>query len=114
VTPTEIHAALGKSVGPPGVANSTAATACTYPSTSGGRQNSVIITFRGQVTAAAAAAEQTALSKLHGTTSPLVNTTQVAITSTASLDQIENLSQQIFASFTSSATSSTAPAAVAG
>ena len=108
----------------PGVTNSTAATTCTYPATDGRTSNSVILTYRGHVTAAAAGAEQAALGRLHGTLTPvtvssgqafsytsgsgagqvtslltLIGQTQVTVAATATLDQLENLTQQIFTAF---------------
>ena len=64
VTPAQIESALGRSVGAPGVANSTRATTCTYPGADGKSSDSVIITFRSRVTAAEAGAEQAALEEV--------------------------------------------------
>lgn len=139
ITPAQIKATTGKSVGRPGVANSASATACTYPATDGRRSDSVIVTYRGHVTAAQAGAEQAALGKLHGTLTPvtvssgqafsytagsgsgkvtslvtLIGETQVTVTATATLDQLESLSQLIFTTFATGSTSTTtAPAATA-
>ena len=138
VTPAQIEQTLGRSVGRPGVANSTGATACTYPASSGNRADSVIITFRSRVTPAQAGAEQAALQKEHGTLTPvtvsngqaftfasgsgkdrvtslvtLVGETQVVITSTAALDRIENLSQEVFTAFATGATTTTSPSTTA-
>jgi hypothetical protein len=135
VTPAQIESTLGRRVGTPVAANSISATACTYPGVTGGKENSVIIAYRGRVSAASAVTEQAALAKLHGTTTPvtvssgqayyysvpvggqtitslvtLVGTTQVAITSTATADQLENLSKLAFASLRSATTTTTTPA----
>jgi len=139
VTPAQIEAALGTKVGTPGVANSTRSTSCTYPSSGGRHAPAIIITFRGRVTAAEAGAEQAALEKAHGTLTPvtvsdgqafsyvtgtgsdrvtslvtLVGTTQVSIASTASLDQMENLSVDIFSSLSSGTTTTTTTGTPAG
>jgi hypothetical protein len=138
VGPEQVRAALGKDVDRPGVANSTAATVCTYPATGGDRGNSVIITYRGRVSAVQAAAQQAALARLHGTTTPvtvssgqayaysqgsgrgqvnslvtIVGQTEVTVTSTVPVTKLEDLSQQIFAAFAAEANrspGSTAPA----
>lgn len=138
ITPAQIEQTLGKKVDDAVVANTTAATACTYPATSGQRADSVIIAYRAHVTAAQAGTEQATLAKLHGTLTPvtvtsgqafsytegsgkdqvtslvtLIGNTQVAVTSTATLDQLENLSQLIFTSLatgpSSTTTTTTAP-----
>jgi len=136
VSPSEIHSILGRSVGHPGVANSTVSTACTYPSTDKSRtSDAVIISFRAGVTSAIAGSEQAQVRKLHGTATDvsgtgdtayyygvsaggqalttlvtLVGTTQVTITSTAPLDKTEALAQQIFVTFASEATTTTTAA----
>ena len=135
VTPAQIESALARKVGAPGVANSTAATTCTYPGADGRSADSVIITFRSRVTAAEAGAEQASLEKIHGTLTPvtvsdgqafsfttgsgagqvtslvtLVGTTQVSIAATAPLDRIENLSVQIFTTLSTGATTTTTAA----
>ncbi len=140
VPASQVESALGRSVHAPTVVNTTASTACTYEAANGDRADSVVVTFRGKVTTAAAAAEEAALSKLHGSTAPvtvqsgtgtaytysvdtgdgtvnslvtLVGDTQVTVTSTASVDQMETLSEQIFTSLSAAAsttTTTTAPA----
>jgi len=133
VTPAQIDSTLARQVGPATVVNSTASTACRFPSASGATpSDSVIVTFRGHVSDATAASEQAALAKLHGSTSPvtvssgqaytysvatgghtvnslvtLVGDTQVTITSTAPVTAMETLSEQIFASFASAASTTT-------
>ena len=52
VTPAQIESTLGRTVGAPSAANSTATTTCTYPAASGRTADSVVITFRSNVTAA--------------------------------------------------------------
>jgi hypothetical protein len=136
VTPAQIQTTLDRTVGPPSASNSTGSTACTYPATNGRTSDSVIITFRSNVTAAEAAAEEAALQKSHATVTPIsvtgaqafsftttsgtetvtglvtiVGESQLSITSTATLDQTESLSQEIFSSLSSaSASSTTGPA----
>ena len=132
VTPAQIQTTLDKTVGPPSASNSTGSTACTYPATNGRKSDSVIITFRSNVTPAQAAAEEAALQKSHATVTPIsvtgaqafsftttsgtetvtglvtvVGESQISITSTATLDQTESLSQEIFSSLSSAAASST-------
>jgi hypothetical protein len=137
VTPADIRTVLGRSVKAPTVRNTTAATICTYAATHASTPtDAVIIGFRGQVTAAAAAAEQTNLAKLHGTVTDvtgsgaqayyysvgtgahslttlvsLVGETQVTVTSTAPVTQAEALSTLIFGTFASAATSTTSTTA---
>ncbi len=136
VTPAQIKTTLDRAVKAPGVANTTAATACTYPSSDPSTPaDAVIISFRSHVTNAAAGAEQASLDKLHGTTTDvsgvgdvayyytvnsggrdlntlvvLVGETQVTITSTAPITSAETLAKQIFATFSAQATTTTAPA----
>ncbi len=132
VTPTQIQSALDKTVGSPSASNSTGSTACTYPATNGRKSDSVIITFRSNVTPAQAAAEEAALEKSHATVTPIsvtggqafsftttsgtetvtglvtvVGESQLSIASTATLGQTESLAQEIFSSLSSKAASST-------
>ena len=132
VTPAQIQSTLNKTVGPPSASNSTGSTACTYPATNGRKSDSVIVTFRSNVTPAQAAAEEAALQKSHATVTPIsvtgaqafsftttsgtgtvtglvtvVGESQLSITSTATLDQTESLSQEVFSSLSSAAASST-------
>jgi hypothetical protein len=135
VTPAQIERTLGRTVGAPGATNTTGLTVCTYPSSApSNAQGSVIIGFRGRVTPTDFSSEQTKLGNLHGTTidvggigdqayyysvragghtvtslATLVNQTQVTVTSTATVDQVETLTREIFATFASQATT-TAPA----
>ncbi len=139
VTPDMIGTALGKQVDPPVAFNSTAATTCTYHPTHGGAVDTVIISYRGKVSSAQAGAEQAALAKLHGTLTPvdvssgqafsytsgsganrvtslvtLVGETQVTVTAHATVDQLEQLSQEIFAAFAAQSKAATGPAAPTG
>ena len=133
VPAAQVRSLLGKQVGSPGIANSSVATTCTYPATDTTKKSdAVIISFRAGVTDAIAGAEQAAVRKLHGTTTDvsgsgftayyyqvkaggqtvtslvtLVGQAQVTVTSTASLDKIEALTQQIFDTFATQATSTT-------
>ena len=133
VPAAQVRSILAKQVGDPGVANSSVATTCTYPSKDTTKESdAVIISFRAGVTDAIAGSEQAAVRKLHGTTTDvsgtgftayyyqvktggetvtslvtLVGEAQVTVTSTASLDKIEALTQQIFDTFASQATSTT-------
>lgn len=142
VTPAEIRQQLGMSVQGPGASTSTATTICTYPSTDPAKDyESVIIGFRGHVTAAVAGLEQAQATAKYGqltdasgtgvsayyystttgghtvtTLVSLVNATQVTVATTASVAQAEALSQEIFTAFASAATSTTgvqAPATTA-
>jgi len=141
VTPAQIESTLGRKVDNPVVVNSTAATACTYrASDKSNESDSVIVGFRGGVTSAIAGAEQAQVEKLHGTTTDvsgtgdtaysysaqasgghtvntlvtLVGQAQVTVSSTASVAQAETLTQQIFASLASAATSTTTSTTAAG
>ena len=133
VPASQIASIMGKQVGQPGVANSRVATTCVYPAAHGAaKTDAVIISFRGGVTSAVAGSEQAAVRKLHGTTTDvsgngdtaytytvttggktvttlvtLVGTTQVTITSTAAVDKIEAMAQQVFATFAAQSSSST-------
>jgi len=133
VPPSEIQSILGRSVGRPVVANSAVSTTCTYPSTDKTRKSDVVIIgFRAGVTPAVAGSEQALVRRLHGTTTDvsgtgdiayyygvsaggqqlttlvtLVGTTQVTVTSTAPIDKTEALAQQIFATFAAQATTTT-------
>jgi hypothetical protein len=133
VGPAEIQAILHRSVGEPRVQNSTATTVCTYPSKDASApQDAVIIGYKGEVTAAESAAEQTAVAKLHATTTnetgsggqayyytvgtgahaattlvSLVGKTQVSVTSTASAADAEALSTFIFNTFIADVTTTT-------
>ena len=125
---------LDRTVGAPGVTNSTAATACTFPPVPRTQlSDAVIVGFRSHVTTSVAGAEQAAVVKLHATTTDvsgdgntayyytaraaggdtvttlvtLVGETQVTVSSTASAAQAETLTQQIFASLATAATSTT-------
>jgi hypothetical protein len=137
VTPARIQTVLGRSVTPPTVRNTTAATICTYDAThTSTPTDAVIIGYRGHVTAANAATEQTNLAKLHGTITDvtgsgaqayyysvgtgahtlttlvsLVGETQVTVTSTAPVAQAEALSTEIFLTFATDATSTTSTTA---
>ena len=139
VAPAQIETTLGKHVDEPVAFNSTAATTCTYHASHGGVVDTVIISYRGKVSSAQAGAEQAALGKLHGTLTPvdvssgqafsytsgsganrvtslvtLVGETQVTITADATVDQLENLSQEIFAAFAGQAKAAAGPAAPTG
>ena len=134
VTPAQIARTLAKPVRTPGVTTSARTTVCTYPA-SGSDQASaaVIVGFRGGVTPADFTAEKAKLGTLHGSTTDisgigdqaysysqdvgghsvtsvatLVNRTQVTVTSTASIDQAEALTKEIFATFAAQ-TATTAP-----
>ena len=137
VTPAEIQAQLDKAVKAPLVQNTAAATLCTYPSAHTSEvADSVVIGFRANVTDAVAGAKQAQARKKFGQTTDasggndtayyyqvtsggktvtslvtLVGTTQVTVTSTATVPQAEALTQQVFDSFASAASSTTtAPA----
>lgn len=141
VMPAQIESTLGRNVDGPVVVNSAAATVCTYAATDrSNASDSVIVGFRGQVTGAAAAAEQAAAQKLHGTTTvvsgtgdnaysysataagghivntlvTLVGQTQVTVSSTGTVAQEEALTQQIFSSLAGTATSTTTSTTAAG
>ena len=130
VTPAQIERTLGRTVGAPRATNATGLTVCTYPtSTPSDASGAVIIGYRGRVTPTDFSSEQTKLGRLHGTTTDvggigdqayyysvrvgghtvtslatLVNQTQVTVTSTATVDQMETLTREIFATFASQAT----------
>ncbi len=125
VTPAQIARTLGERVRAPGVTTSTRVTVCTYPASNSDQASAaVIVGFRGGVTPSDFAAEKAKLGTLHGTTTDvsglgdkayhyaqdvgghsvtslatLVNRTQVTVTSTASVDQAEALTKEIFATF---------------
>jgi hypothetical protein len=131
-TPAQIQSTLGHTVGKPTTINSTGATTCSYPATP--KSDSVLIVFRGGVTADQAATQQAKLAATHGSTTDvsgpgiqayyysaqtqggtvtslvtLVHQTELVVTSTASASQMEALSKQIFASLASQATTTTTP-----
>ena len=134
VTPAQIARTLGKPVRAPGVTASTRVTVCTYPASNSDQASAaVIVGFRGGVTPADFTAERAKLGTLHGTTTDvsglgdqayyysqdvgghsvtslatLVNRTQVTVTSTATVDQAEALTKEIFATFAAQ-TATTAP-----
>jgi len=129
----EVKSILGMQVGTPGVVNSSVATTCNYRAKhTATSADNVIISFRGGVTSAIAATELAGVRSTHGTTTDVSGTgltayyyhvdtggptftslvtlageAQVTVISTASLEKIEALTQLIYQTFASQATSTT-------
>jgi len=134
VPAAQVKSILSMQVGAPGIVNSSVATTCNYPAKdNAGTADDVIISFRGGVTSAIAATELAGVRSTQGTTTDVSGASftayyyhvvtgglaftslvtlergvQVTVVSTASLDKIESLTEQIYQSFASKATSTTA------
>ena len=139
ITPAQVGTALGRTVNTASATTRATSTTCTYSAAS--KSDAVLIVFHGGVSQSDAASQQASLAISHGSTTDvsgpgftayyfttpttggtvttlvtLVGQTQVAINSTASLNQEEALATQIFDTLqaqttSSSTTSPTAPSA---